>query len=424
MFCLKCGTELPEGSKFCNHCGASLAAVGQTEEMKERTDPAGIPEENETAVALDPALNGRGIQDYIGDTTANPASRKRVPILVYVLPIVSLVIVAALLGSIYAYQKSVNRQVEELLQQGEQLALDGKLAEGKAAIEKALEKRPDHRVLLADQKLLTDAIALQARLDDADKQRKGKKFDEAIKEIDSLQKELASRSGPVFQKLVAAVDTKKEEVVVEQVVAGLPAKKAVEELAPLFNVIRDYKGEAAQKAANQIKQKIADIAYEKASAELSDKQFANALVTLEEALKFDESNKKLTTLKTTVEQKKQSFEEAENRRIEEAIEKANQEDLANRTEAVELVSVDAFTDEYGYFIVEGTIKNRATRSISSVLLYFDILDESGEAVDQASVYVSPEFLASGDEGDFYAEFYNYEDNMSSVNVNRAEWQLN
>ncbi len=97
MFCLKCGTELPEGSKFCNHCGASLAAVGQTEEMKERTDPAGIPEENETAVALDPALNGRGIQDYIGDTTANPASRKRVPILVYVLPIVSLVIVAALL---------------------------------------------------------------------------------------------------------------------------------------------------------------------------------------------------------------------------------------------------------------------------------------------------------------------------------------
>ncbi len=279
-------------------------------------------------------------------------------------------------------------------------------------------------MLLADQKLLTDAIALQARLDDADKQRKGKKFDEAIKEIDSLQKELASRSGPVFQKLVAAVDTKKEEVVVEQVVAGLPAKKAVEELAPLFNVIRDYKGEAAQKAANQIKQKIADIAYDKASAELSDKQFANALVTLEEALKFDESNKKLTTLKTTVEQKKQSFEEAENRRIEEAIEKANQEDLANRTEAVELVSVDAFTDEYGYFIVEGTIKNRATRSISSVLLYFDILDESGEAVDQASVYVSPEFLASGDEGDFYAEFYNYEDNMSSVNVNRAEWQLN
>ncbi len=239
-----------------------------------------------------------------------------------------------------------------------------------------------------------------------------------------MQKELASRSGPVFQKLVAAVDTKKEEVVVEQVVAGLPAKKAVEELAPLFNVIRDYKGEAAQKAANQIKQKIADIAYDKASAELSDKQFANALVTLEEALKFDESNKKLTTLKTTVEQKKQSFEEAENRRIEEAIEKANQEDLANRTEAVELVSVDAFTDEYGYFIVEGTIKNRATRSISSVLLYFDILDESGEAVDQASVYVSPEFLASGDEGDFYAEFYNYEDNMSSVNVNRAEWQLN
>lgn len=38
MFCQNCGTELPNGSKFCNRCGASIAEVQPTEKTVEKKE--------------------------------------------------------------------------------------------------------------------------------------------------------------------------------------------------------------------------------------------------------------------------------------------------------------------------------------------------------------------------------------------------
>lgn len=51
MFCPKCGTENPEGAKFCSKCGAALGApVGGTE------TPATPP--TETSIGLQPNIAG------------------------------------------------------------------------------------------------------------------------------------------------------------------------------------------------------------------------------------------------------------------------------------------------------------------------------------------------------------------------------
>lgn len=428
MFCSNCGAKLREESKFCSSCGVPVVTVPQSEAEIEGERMAATAEMMavaETAAALAPAYNTMDIESVT--TAAQPAAksipRRRIRLLTWLLPAISLIIVAALVSATFFYQMSVNRQVDRLLQEGEKLALDGKLAEGKAMIDKALRKRPDHRVLLADRALLTDAISLQDSLSDADKQGKSKKFDDALKAIDKLKAELATRTGPVFEKLAAGADEKKEQIVVAQVSDAIPIKKTVEELVPLLHTVQDYKSDDAKKSAKQITQKIADISYDKASKELTDKQFAEALSTIEGALKFDASNSKLTTLKTTVEQKKKAFEDAENKRIQQAIEAATQEDIKNRTQAVELVTLDSYTDADGYFIIQGSVKNKATRSISSVLLYFEILDQNGNSVGTDSVYVSPYFLDVGDTGTFYTNYYNYGD-LSSVNVTRVEWLLN
>ncbi|MFC5405853.1 FxLYD domain-containing protein [Cohnella soli] len=441
MFCSNCGAKSQEGSKFCSSCGASLEVTAQAEEQAAAM--AGELAEEETAAALAPAPiimeadekpESREKEDAVvqattqgGVSTANATaprvSGRRFLSLTYLLPAASVLIIVILIGGLYGYQMSVNRQVDKLQQQGESLALEGKLAEGMAAIEKALGKRPDHKVLLADRELLTDALSLQARLDDTDKQWKSKKFDDAIKAIDTLDKELATRNGPVFQKLASLADEKRETIVVAQVSGDLAVKTTVEALIPLFNTVKDYSGDEAQKTSKKIRQKIIDLSYDKASDKLAEKQFAEALTTIETALKFDDGNSKLTALRTKVEQKKKAFEDAENNRIQKAIEAANQEDLNNRTQAVELLTLNAYTDDSGYFVVEGTVKNRAMRPISYILVYYDLLDDAGNVIDSDSIYVSPTDLDVGKTGSFYMDYDNL-DGKSSATVTRVEWEIN
>lgn len=424
MFCSNCGTKLQEDSKFCNRCGASVSPVepvAQTEIVeweKPGRSPVAMSAETEIAAAYEIGTPMSAVA-----VSGVPVARRRIGLFVWLLPTVSLIVAAVLIGAVYLYQMNINRQVDRLLQEGEKLALEGKLAEGKAVIEDAIEKRPDHRILLADRALLTDAISLQSRLSGTDGQLKNKKYEDALKEVDKLKSELAARSGPVYEKLAASAANMEERIVVAQVNAGAAVKKTVEELVPLLNNVKAYKGEDAQKSMKQIKQKIVDISYEEASAQLKEKQFAEAMSTIEEALKYDEANQKLIALKTEVEKQKKTFEDAENSRIQQAIEAAAQEDTKNRTQAVKLISINAYTDADGYFNVEGTVKNTATRSISDVVIYIDILDADKNIVDQATVYVTPNELDTGETGTFYDYYYNL-GSMDTVSVTRTEWHLN
>ena len=47
MFCPKCGTQLPDGSKFCSFCGANLSrtavAVQEIQDGGEGAEPGLVP---------------------------------------------------------------------------------------------------------------------------------------------------------------------------------------------------------------------------------------------------------------------------------------------------------------------------------------------------------------------------------------------
>lgn len=55
MFCPKCGTENPDGAKFCSKCGAALGAVPAS---------SGAPSSSETTTGLAP--NVAGLLCYVG----------------------------------------------------------------------------------------------------------------------------------------------------------------------------------------------------------------------------------------------------------------------------------------------------------------------------------------------------------------------
>lgn len=109
--------------------------------------------------------------------------------------------------------------------------------------------------------------------------------------------------------------------------------------------------------------------------------------------------------------------------MEAAMEAAAAEEMKNRTQAVELVSVNSGIDMNGDFTVTGEVRNVATRPIASIRLYYDILDSAGQTVSTGSTYVYPILLDVGSTGNFEDTQYNTGD-MASVHITRVEWNLN
>jgi hypothetical protein len=418
MFCSNCGVKLTEQSKFCSHCGAAGPAV-PVKEVEEAFQESAVAAEllqDTQSADLQPVHTVKKNPSLSAGSMLCP--------LHWIMPLVCLILASSLITGLYFYQKSVNRSMESLLQEGEKLALGGNWKESLVLIESALKKRPEHPVLLKDRALLKDIFAMEARVISTEKQVEENQFNEAIKTIDTLQEELKTRSGPVFERLILTTDKQEEHIVIAQVAHEFPSKDKITDLIPLLNTIKDYDSDEAKKTAGDIKAVVIDLTHEKASLELKDKNFTVAMATVEEGLKLDNGSSKLTELKKTIETKQKEFEDAERARIQKAREAASNEDLINKTAAVELISSNGFYDERtGYFNVEIYIKNVATRPISSIIVYYDLLDESGQVVGNGTGYVLPDVLDVGEYGS--VNNYHYTDgSLNSVYVTRFEWYIN
>ncbi|WP_177182505.1 zinc-ribbon domain-containing protein [Paenibacillus sp. OV219] len=424
MFCVQCGNRLLEESKFCSKCGTPVPA-------SEPIPPEVLEElssgESETAASL--AIASPAYEEHLNREEAEaPVDRKHSAVaksrtvLWVLLPIMSFLLVSIGIAGDYLYQQHITKQVEAMIRTAEQLSLDGKYAEGQQQIELALKKRPSHPVLLNDQAVLADVLKLVGTIQSMDHQVEAKQYEQALKAVSELKKSIASRNGAVFTRLASQASLKEETFTVLQVTDRLAKRKTVTELVPLLADLKPYSGEAAKKAIQQVKQKIVDLSYEKASKELQAKNFEQALQTVDGALKQDVQNAKLLSLQKMITTKQKAFEEAEQQRIQKAIEASTKEDVRNRTEGVQLVDIHTGVDDYGNFVVSGTVKNVATRSVNYVTVYYDILDSWGNVLYSDTLYVTPYDLPIGEQGSFTNSYYN-DGSLSSVNVTRIEWQL-
>ena len=340
----------------------------------------------------------------------------------YLFPLGSLLLVLAAGTGGYLFQQHKTKQANNLLRSGEELALAGKYADAQEQVRQGLELRPGNTVLIDDQKILTDVLMLDSSLQTAVKAANARQYDQAIKDIHLLQKMIEGRSGLIYKKLAAQAGGKEEEFVVSKVKERLGSSKTVNDLLPLLDTLKPYGGEAAKASVKNVKQKIVDISYEQSSTALQSRNFEKALSIVANALKQDEKNAKLLGLQKTIQQKQKAFAEAEQQRIPKAIEASTKEDMNDRTNGAQLLSIHAELDDYGYFKVGGEIKNIATRPISSVTVYCDLLDSYGNVLYHVTMYALPYYLAIGEKGSFSNSYY-YDGDMASATVTRLEWQL-
>ncbi|WP_239614609.1 zinc ribbon domain-containing protein [Cohnella mopanensis] len=427
MFCSNCGNQISEHSKFCNHCGVAVPDAST-----QGNEPAIVESAAAAEVLQQPQSDGLQPIVMRNKSPAQPdeeiitpmAKTNKLRPIHWIMPLACLVVSVALITGLYFYHKNINRNVENLLQEGEKMALEGKWSEGLESIETALKKRPDHPVLLKDQAVLTEAISFEKQLIESEQQSKQMKYDQATKTIHTLKEQLNSRTGPLIDQLNERAGKQEELIVVSQINQKLSATDKLDELFPLFNAIKEYRSDEATKTNKAIKAKIFERVHEKAMSELKANNFNLALTTVEEGLKLDDSNKKMVELKQTIETKKKKFEQDEAERIQKAREAASLEDQKNKTDAVDLIFASGYyEEETGNYNVEINVKNVATRPISSVLIYYDLLDEYGDVVDSSSAYVLPDNLDVGKSGTAYN--YHYSDgSISSVQVTYFEWYIN
>ncbi len=77
MFCYKCGGKLPDGAKFCKHCGANLAAHmkpvdNKPIEKNEETEPVKVEKNNAVESIVDEVQNDSTLEDsFAGNKTDN-----------------------------------------------------------------------------------------------------------------------------------------------------------------------------------------------------------------------------------------------------------------------------------------------------------------------------------------------------------------
>lgn len=340
MYCKNCGYKLEDNLRFCPHCGTALDKIS---------------------------------------SESKAAGNKY-----WLIPFSFAIMIAISLTVYFFYELKVNREVETMRSRAEDLALQGNFDSALALVNQGLALRPNHKVLQQDLALINLGKSIKAKLEAAGKYADAKKFDMALNSISTVEQNLTNGRGAYFDMLRNLSEKYKTQVELKQIYDIAKSKNTIDELATLLSRLSSINNPEAKNVDKLIRQKIADIAYSKASEMLKNKQYNDALNVIEKAMQYDSSNAKLVSFKKTIIDQKTAFENAEAMRMEQAMIAAAKEEAMNRTNAVSVLNVQTYTNDYGDFVIEGEVKNIATKPIYEVEILYTIYDADGNAIEDGS----------------------------------------
>lgn len=378
MYCKNCGYKIEDNLHICPYCGALVDNISK--EAK--------------------TLNKR----------------------YWLIPFSFAVMVAIAVTFYFFYEIGVSKEVEKIRAKAEDMALQGNFDTALNFAKKGLALRPNHKVLQQDLALINFGKTVYEKLETANKYADDKKFDLALKSISAVDKDLEGRSGEYFDMLSNLSKKYKTQVEVKQLYDDAKNKNTIDELADALSRLSYIDSPDAKNIDKLIRQKIANIAYSNANELLKDKQFNEALKVIEKAMQYDSSNAKLISFKKTIVDQKTAFENAEAQRMQQAMISAAKEDAMNRTNAVSVLNVKNYINGYGDFVIEGEIKNVATKPIYEVEIYYAIYDANGNTIGDGYTYVYPVYLSPLQKGSFSNIHYGLS-NADHIKITGINWYI-
>ncbi|WP_026909049.1 FxLYD domain-containing protein [Paucisalibacillus globulus] len=400
MFCHQCGGKILEGASFCNSCGSKVnqaqESANQIQESVNQEPPTESNPEQPSEVIKDiqpQYTNTQPTPQNVQNTyqpEQPPKKQSTLKLLLPILiPILSFVIVVAVLAFTFTSEQKKNDTVLELQKSGENSALEGNYAAAVTTLNEAINLRPDYEVLTLNLEEINKVKEFSAQLDSVSKSIASQDFEGAEQLLTTLKEQVSTNNGPLFTKFQESITQEEERIAIGKVVREVASLTTIDELAANLSILETMSSPDVESVRTEILEKIVQISNTEATEFLANGQFAEAMNAVNKGLSYKADDEQLLQLKEKIEQEKVAVEE-----------QAAEEDLHNRTAAVELVSLTANLEENGDVTFEGTIKSNATVPIYTILIYYALYDNNGELLFEGNVSVEPDLLEPGDEGYF------------------------
>ncbi len=370
MYCRSCEKNYDGNASFCPHCGAKLEnEIAQRSQLKEKN---GIIKSS---------------------------------IFVWLIPAISLLIAAVGLFYYYSYEKNINEEVLNLLTNAEAEALEGNYEQAEKQLQKAAERRPEFEPVKEDMEAVQAAIVFEKELEKAAAYIQKKKYGEASNVLSGLKKSLAENNGVLTEHFYAKVADSESKVTIGKIKTELQDLETVDELSVKLSAVSTLSSKEADAVKQDIITRIVDISIEEAAGKLKAKHFSEAESIIRRAMQYAGNQEKLVTFSQKIKSEQQQFEQAEQKRIEEAMVAAAREEMKNRNEAVKVETIKAELDEYGDLTITGEVKNTGTRPVESVEVAYSVNEKQGSFIGEDEAVVYPYSIEPGETGFFEKRYY-------------------
>ncbi|UOQ43285.1 zinc-ribbon domain-containing protein [Halobacillus salinarum] len=378
--CNNCGNPVEDTSRFCSNCGASL---------------------------VDEPL------DYIN---------KPKKIWTYLLPFLALLLSIAAVSYTYYHELHVNEKVLASKQQADELALNGKYEQSEALMAEVVEKRPEHEALQQELSSIRSAMAMNNDLDLVKGYIKDNRLQDAKESLATIQNQVVNQKSRLLGTLSPRINDLDSRITVKEISNELNQLHTIDELAAKLDKLSGLNLEEAGKVRQKISTKIVAIATDKAEKAIDDKQFTEAVNVVDRSLQYVANHEKLVKLKERVIKEKSAFEQAQEERIERAMQQAAEEDLKNKNDAIKILNVKLSKNKDHQVKLNGEVESVATKIVSSVKISYDLLNKKEKVVKSGSTQIYPMYLNPRDKGEFEKDIYGVDGDLS-VKITNVEWYV-
>ncbi|WP_186807110.1 zinc-ribbon domain-containing protein [Tenuibacillus multivorans] len=381
-YCPKCGAKTYEEEQFCVSCGSQLP-------------------DNITERYLD---ESKGFNKW------------------WFAPISVVIFVLVFAIGIHFYLEHQQNQAVEIYQEGVELANEGQYINAKEKFEQSLDYKSNYQAASTSLTFMDVAIEITQSLESIEPLIEEGSYQQAFKLTHDNESKLSQYNGEVVNQLLTEIVSKRNEIQIAQIQDQLDEDASIDELKMQLWKVESIKTEEANELESQMKERIVNHSFNQASSELSENQFSTALGIVDDALRYIPDNERLQSLKTTIERERIAFETEQQERIEQALNQYEMEQEQNANSAVELVNIEASTNEEGDTVVKGEIKSIATVPIYSISVKYTLHNQDGDQILENETFVFPETLYPEESGEFEYTHFDIEEDVVIDNW-EIKWYL-